>query len=112
MSDKLKVLYYALGQDPQLIDVDNTLTSMQSLVGGYIECIDLARYGGPAVDVVLNEEGKLYDLPPNRLLPNGDFIAGNFFVYGYPDENGESTSIPENQVQAVKKFFDHYALDR
>lgn len=112
MSEKIKVLYYALNESPEVIEIDNNLKAMQNLVGGFIECLDLSAFGGPKVDVVLNEEGKLYDMAPNRLLPNGDYIAGNFFVYGYPDQTGESTGIREDQIEEVKRFFDHYAINR
>ena len=60
---------------------DFTLDEMQAFVGGHIEFVHLDD------DMILciNEEGKLLELPPNRIatvyaspyLRDGDYIAGH-----------------------------------
>lgn len=44
---------------------------MQKVVGGLIEIVEL-EYD---VDLICNEEGKIYNLPMNRVIKN-DIIAG------------------------------------
>lgn len=46
---------------PKVIEIDGSLESMQKIVGGYIETFPL---DGPIL-IVLNEEGKLMNLPLN-----------------------------------------------
>lgn len=74
---------------------DTALDTLQKLVGGYIEPIDL-----PTGDTAfIDEEGKLksYEINPRandalsgHLMP-GDFIVGTLVVVGPPDETGETT---------------------
>lgn len=69
-------------------EIDNTLETMQKIVGGYIETVTLSK------DTVLicNEEGRLKGLQPSaRIL--GEVYFGNVILAGY-DEDGEFCSIP------------------
>lgn len=59
----MKVLRIEPGQEPEIIDIENTLESLQQQVGGYIECVTLAP---GHVEMIVNEEGWLLDLPFNE----------------------------------------------
>jgi len=58
-------------QPPFIRVVDNTLESLQKLVGGYIETIIL----GKGLILIYNEEGKLLGLPDNFRVEH-DMICG------------------------------------
>ena len=73
---KIKVLALLPMELPKEIELDNTLEAMQNFVGGLIECIPLTDTDSE-VTLVCNDEGKLLNLTPNRLLWNGaDYLAG------------------------------------
>ena len=77
----MNVLLYKPGCNPAEVKIGNTLSDLQRAVGGYIETVSLAD----GLILVCDEEGKLKDKPPNRILyANGrdpvDIIVGNFFV--------------------------------
>ena len=88
----MKVLYYAIGKEPEVIEIAPTLKSMQETVGGYIETLTLSN----GVVVVCNEEGKLLDLPLNRTVffspRSAEAIMGNFFVCEAGDEDFKDIS--------------------
>lgn len=77
------------------------LQGMQAIVGGLIECVSTDRG-----DLWLNEEGKLISLEPNMratafvdgILFPGDYIAGQAFVTGPVDEEGECTDVTDEVV--------------
>lgn len=83
------------------------LEQMQALVGGYIETVPLSDK--EPVIAVLNEEGKLKDLPYNRILSGDDglprdIICGTFFVAAV---DGESiASLTPEQIDRYKKKYD------
>lgn len=80
-------------------DIDGTLESMQELVGGYIETV---RYEGiENVIYVVNEEGKVLDMKPNKFIYDGrDLICGDFFVAAFGiNEDGEPDIVGLNERQ-------------
>lgn len=60
----MRALRIEPGQEPEIIDIENKLESLQQQVGGYIECVTLAS---GHVEMIVNEEGWLLDLPFNEL---------------------------------------------
>ena len=69
---------------PAVQEVENTLESLQNMVGGYLECV--YPFGDP-VALLCNEEGKLSGLPYNRALRTEegkiyDIVAGTFLIVG------------------------------
>lgn len=79
------------------------LSGMQAAVGGYIQVVDLTPLGA---SLVLDEEGKLKGKEINRratllfwlLFPSvrhRDAIVGDVIVIGAPDDDGNSTDVPE-----------------
>lgn len=85
----MRVISCKAGMPALPIDIDGTLESMQELVGGYIETV---RYEGRRnIAYVINEEGKVLDMKPNKFIYEGrDLICGDFFVaaVGF-NEDGE-----------------------
>jgi len=81
--------------------IENTLTNLQSIVGGYIECI---REDG--FDIIINEEGKLLDLEPNFGIYEGrDYVAGTAIFAGVDYNEGEFKSLSEIQLNSILRAF-------
>ena len=92
---------------PVVQNIDDTLTSMQQIVGGTIQAV--YPFEEP-VALICNDEGKLLNLPLNRALrdSNGaiyDIVAGTFFLCAAPTDKDNFASLTEEQVQTCLKRF-------
>lgn len=101
----MKVLLVKPKKKPEVVEIEDTLESLQKMVGGYIE---VTYPFNDSVGLIMNEEGKLLGLPPNRALKdsNGctyDIIAGDFLVTGLTEENFGSLS--DELIEKYTKFF-------
>ena len=76
---KITCVRCKVGQKAEVIELEDSLESYQSEVGGYIELFPLRE----DVVIVCNEEGKLWGLEPNGAITfhhktleiiNGDFL--------------------------------------
>lgn len=98
----MKIIVKKVGEEPNVIELESLdLEKMQSLVGGYIECLSVS----PTVDMWLNDEGKLHGLPTNMFLckENGevlDTIQGDVFFASNSD--GETVGLSDDEVEWVK----------
>lgn len=102
----MKVLYFAVNENPKMIEVENELDKLQGLVGGYIEPIVLDRSNN--ILLVCNEEGKILGLPHNKFVTDSsmnpiDSIKGNFFVCQSDGE--EFCSLNDSFLNDVLKLF-------
>lgn len=68
----MKVIKIVPGREPEMVDIDNTLKALQQAVGGYIETVTLPRTG---LVVIVNEGGRLLDLPKNGVLNIGPLMG-------------------------------------
>ena len=68
----MKIIKIMPGREPEMVDIDNTLKALQQAVGGYIETVTLPRTG---LVVIVNEEGRLLDLPENGVLNIGPLMG-------------------------------------
>ena len=78
------------------IEIENTLEALQAAVGGYIEIVTL----GDGLAAIVNEEGKINDLPFNRGLYAGgmdpvDYLYGNILFVGTDGEDFRSLTPAE-----------------
>lgn len=101
----MKVIMLEPGRKAEIKDIGEGLEQMQAAVGGYIEAV--YPFGDP-VAIVCNEDGKLMDLPLNRVLykPDGtpcDVICGPAFICGVGEEN--FIDIPENLAEKYLEEF-------
>ncbi len=85
---------------PYIKKVQNELDPMKEIVGGWLETCFL----GSDIVLVCNEEGKLMNLPPNRVVSN-DVIVGTFFICGLDRTNGEFVSLDEHDTNLVMDDF-------
>ena len=92
---------------PVVQNIDNTLTSVQQLVGGTIQAV--YPFEEP-VALICNDEGKLLNLPLNRTLrdSNGaiyDIVAGTFFLCAAPVDSDRFECLIDEQVQIYLERF-------
>lgn len=104
-SNELEVLLVKPGQYAEMSTIGAGLSSMQEIVGGYIQAVN---YFDEPVVLVCNDEGKINGMELNRAIKdeNGtviDIIAGTFFVCGVGDEN--FTSLPPEHREKFEKMF-------
>lgn len=95
---KIRILVVEPNKEPYQTKIENTLKNLQSVVDGLIEYVQLEHN----VDLICNEEGKIYNLPMNRIVPN-DIICGTFFIAG--QHEGETISLSKKQIKKYKKRF-------
>lgn len=105
----LHVLHVEPGKRARMVEIEDSLSAMQSLVGGMIE-----EYMPFEDDVALvcNDEGKLAGLPLNRGIKDEkgnlqDIIAGDFFVCYAPVESEKFLSLPPDMEAKYKEMFDY-----
>ena len=72
------------------IAIKNDLETLQELVGGYIECVQLDE----DITIVCNEEGKLMGLQPN-LNTDWDMICGTVVFVGTTEDDFRSLTPGE-----------------
>ena len=91
----------------EVIEIEDSLESMQKMVGGLIE-----EYmpWEDEVALICNEEGKMVGLPLNRGIFDEeghlqDIIAGDFFICYAPVESERFLSMPSDlEEKYLKKF--------
>lgn len=105
----MKALLITHDQTIKILDSDFDLQTIQSCVGGLIQPI----YFGPDNNhffAYVNEEGKILDLPENKIVTEfwynsgetiliGDYVAGNVLFFGEIDENGDNTDVPDDVIE-------------
>lgn len=102
----LRVLYDGSSIKSDVDDI--SLDLLQSSVGGLIQAIDFT----PGLTMWCNEEGKLLGLPVNQVATlvwkkyfgETDIIVGDVVFTGGCDEDGESTSILEEDSKEIEEI--------
>ena len=95
----ITVLKIEVGEPPEIKEIPNELSCLQHEVGGLIECV----YLDDGSIAVVNEEGKLNGMEPNRKL-GADIICGPFFICG-DTLDGDFASLSEEQIQKYSEKF-------
>lgn len=92
-------------QPVEVREVSPHLGPMQKLIGGHLEVLSLYE---PEATLYLDEEGKIKRRPLNQRATElvqrhsplrGDFIVGDVFISGPPDDDGDETSVPTFYVE-------------
>lgn len=101
-----KIIVKEAGKEPEIREVETIEYQMMSdLVGGFIEHVDV----GGEIDLWVNDEGKIYDLPLNFALGLQekrqilDTIQGNVFFCGHDGE--DSTGLNDAQIKWIMNHF-------
>ena len=109
MSNKLRGLFVAENKLPEVVEVPDTLKSLQELVGGYIEYCYMLNHED--VVIICNEEGKINGMGPNRDIGH-DIIFGPFFIVGDNPDIGENISLTDEQISKWTKTFDKSSIEK
>lgn len=94
-ADVLTIAVKEPGKDPVMIQSDGSLKSLQTLVKGYIEQVQLSD----DMSIVCNESGRIQDLPENCTINNVTYY-GSVLLVG-TDPEGNCTSITKGQAAEV-----------
>ncbi len=97
----MRVVLVEPNKPAKIAEIGDDLKSMQSVVGGTIQAI--YPWQDDAVALVAHDEGKLLNLPYNRVLEDYDIIAGTFFICGLGKEDFADLS-PELAEKYREKF--------
>lgn len=96
----IKVVIVEPNQSARIETIENTLSNLQKLVGGYIECIRQEGF-----DIIINEEGKMLELEPNFSIYGGDYVAGTAIFAGVDYDEGEFKSLTDEQATHIADIF-------
>ena len=105
--NKIKVLVVEPQKAPYVKEIDNTLEAKQEIVGGLIEQLISPK---DDVAIILNEEGKLLNLPMNRALYGPDkqpidIIRGTFLLCLAPPDIESYASLTDELIEKYRKRF-------
>jgi hypothetical protein len=108
-NEKIQVVIVEPFKTPYKKTIPNTLDAMKEIVGGYIENVFIGRTEkGARIGAVVNEEGKMINLPVNKKIMgrNGaaDIFVGTFFITAY-NLQGEGISLTDEQCETFIKRF-------
>jgi hypothetical protein len=106
-SELIQVVLCEPRKKARIATINNTLASLQQIVGGYIEAV--YPFDDP-VAIICNEEGKINGLELNRALRDErgtvyDILAGTFLVVGLGEEN--FTSLTSEQREKYRNLFEY-----
>ncbi len=100
--EKMRVVLVEPGKYAREAEIDNTLKTEQEVVGGLIDVI--CPWPDDKVCLILNDEGKIIPLEPNRALPEyEDVVFGTFFLCG--DGGEDFCSLSDAQVKRYLERF-------
>ena len=104
----MRILLIEPERPPAVREIDGSLYSMQTLVGGTIQALYPFE---DEVALICNDDGKCLDLPLNRALylPESgqlyDIIAGTFFLCGAPKDSESFASLTDAQMHRYQQRF-------
>lgn len=104
-----KIVVVEPHRKPFTMEMHDSLSAMQSIVGGWIEVAKPPLHDDDAV-IVCNEEGKIRGLTPNRKLHcrDGvlyDVICGTFFIINAPSDSEDFTSLTDEQIEKYVEMY-------
>jgi len=75
---------------------------LQAGVGGNIEAVTVAEFGGKEVTCYVNEEGKVLNLAPTVFWePLRDVLCGPLVITGTDFTTGETISVPRTLLERL-----------
>lgn len=98
--NSLRVMVVEPGKEPYEQFLRGDLESMQEVVGGYIETTRDKSL--PGMVLVVNEEGKIKDLPINRGT-HCDIICGTFFVCG--NGRDDFRNLTDKEIEMIMQVY-------
>jgi Domain of unknown function (DUF3846) len=85
--------------------IPNTLEAFNKIVCGHMEHLYIGEIKkGVRLGLIINEEGKLLQLPFNRKIIDVDTVVGTFFITAY-NVLGENISLTDQEADFLIKRF-------
>lgn len=109
----MTILQVEPGKTPMRMNISGDLASMQKMIGGTIQAI--YPFEEP-VALVCHEEGKVLNLPLNRILCHPetnepyDIIAGTFFLCAALPDSDHFDSLSKMQIRLYTEHFQYPEL--
>ena len=106
MKEKIRVIKVEPQKEPEIVEIANNYEELSDAVGGLIQVVYPYT---DKVGLMLNDEGKLLGMKPNRSLKDEDgnlydIIAGTFYVVGLDEEN--FCSLSDELIEKYMKEFE------
>lgn len=103
----MKILVCEPDRQPYPKDIPQTLEAEQEIVGGMMEAFCFEPNGDALI--ICNEEGKIFGLPPNRVV-NGEMLVGTFFVVGDGENEYGERDFCSLTDEQIGKYTEQFAL--
>jgi hypothetical protein len=97
---EIRVMVFEPGKPGEVRTIDGSLESFQGIVGGYIELLRDRKTG---LSLYINEEGRLKDLPFNRIF-GGYEVVGPAVFHRAKGEN--EASLTDEDIVALRRAYD------
>lgn len=104
-SNKIRIMIKKVNEFPKVIEVENDLSVLQKIVGGYIEVVKMAN----GLDLVVNDSGLIDELPINFTLKSHGIlnVHGDCFFTGVNYHTGEFVDLTNEHE---KNLFDMFVV--
>lgn len=93
----MRVIIKEVGKGFEIAEIENTLESIQAVVGGYLEIVP-SHLAYEKIAVICNEEGLLIGLEPNMRIGH-NIVVGNILFVGVDGE--EFSSLTDEQIDLI-----------
>ena len=101
----------------QVKEIENSLETLQKIVGGYIEIPFLSKVlQQNNIDVIINDEGKFIEgLTPKMVITDTetketlDIVYGNCIFVSHNDD-GETIGLNNEQIKVIKEELKYNAI--
>lgn len=105
-SEEIQIVVVEPNKKPYKKTIPNTLAAMHDIVGGYIEIVKLGQQTptGANIIITVNEEGKLLEMPLNRVVIGFDNLVGTFFISA-ANLVGDNVSLDDQTANKMIKQF-------
>lgn len=102
----IKAILVETDKEPKAIQIDNRLQVIENIVSGHIDRILIEDN----VELIVNKENILIDLPSNRIIFEGSTsIVGTFLIVSNLDD--ESNTIISLNEEQILKYLEEFKLD-
>lgn len=99
---KITVVACRVGEQPEVVELENSLAAFQKFVGGYVEWVQFRRPDD--CGIFCNEEGLIRRLPLNRKVPNAGPVHGDFLATAMDEEGNNRSLTPEEIAYIVPQL--------
>jgi hypothetical protein len=94
----MNILIKKPNSDFELAKINNSFEEYKKILGGYVELIPFYK----KITILVNEEGRLLDLPFNIGVNNIPIYGNMIFV---SRKKSDFTSLTKRQINQIKKLY-------